>query len=79
LYYLQFHFSIGSSRQIVLKNRDAVKDLQVGMLIAVDLAEPFPRIEKVQSIPPNATMETQVLVYWPEQERHPTNQNGQGF
>ena len=44
---------IGSSHTTVVQNRDVVKDLQKGMLVATDMGEHFPQIGTVQAIPPN--------------------------
>ncbi len=65
-----FQIYIGSSRATVVQNRDVVKELQVGMLVATD-GIAFPRVGTVQVIPPNPDAASQVTVQRMEQERAP--------
>ncbi len=61
---------IGPSRRTVVQNRDVTKELQVGMLVAVQEAA-FVQIGTVQAIPPDPHNDTLVTVHWMEQERAP--------
>lgn len=59
---------IGSSRS-VHRNRDVLKDLEVGMLVAAEAQQGhFPRIGRVLSIPPEPTMDTPLSIDWMVQE-----------
>ena len=59
---------IGPSRATVLQNRDVVKELQVGMLVAVS-GQVFPKIGKVVHIPPNPGQDADITTHWLVQER----------
>ena len=60
---------IGPSRTRVIENQDVIRDLAVGMLVAVG-GESFPRIGKVAAIPPgNLSLDSSVEVAWFQQER----------
>ncbi len=65
-----FQIYTGSSHTTVIQNRDMVKELQVGMLVATH-GVAFPRIGMVQAIPPNATETSQLSIQWMEHERAP--------
>ena len=54
----------------MVQNRDIVKDLKVGMLVAVSSGS-FPDIGKVLSISPNPNLDSDVSVHWMTQERAP--------
>ena len=66
---LQVH--IGSSRTTVVQNRDVVKELQKGMLVATDMGEDFPQIGTVQAIPPNPDATSEIAIELMQQERAP--------
>ncbi len=68
--YFSFQIYIGSSRTTVVQNRDVLKELQVGMLVATE-GVAFPQVGKVQVIPPNSGAATPITVQWMEQERAP--------
>ena len=61
---------IGPSRSTVIQNRDVVKELEVGTLIAAP-GNNFPKVGKVLSIPPNPTIESIIKIQWMGQERAP--------
>ena len=61
---------IGPSRTSVHHNQDVVKELQPGMLIAIE-ENSFPRLGKVIQIPTNRTMESSIEVEWLIQETAP--------
>jgi len=54
----------------VTKNRDVVKELQVGMLVATAGATTA-RVGTVKDIAPNPSYELQITIHWMEQERAP--------
>ena len=66
---LQVH--IGSSRTTVVQNRDVVKELQKGMVVATDMGEDFPLIGTVQAIPPNPDATSEIAIELMQQERPP--------
>lgn len=64
------YYLVGPSRTTVVQNRDVVKDLQVGMLIAI-AGDNFPKIGTVQPIPPNPSIDSEISIHWMTQERAP--------
>ena len=54
----------------MVQNRDVVKELCIGMLVATSGAT-FPNIGTVKAIPPNPCMDSTIHVHWMEQERAP--------
>ena len=62
--------AIGTSRTTVTKNRDVVKELKVGMLVAT-IGTTIARIGTIKAIPPNPCYESQLTIHWMEQERAP--------
>ena len=67
---LSFQIYIGTSRTTVTKNRDVVKELKVGMLVAT-IGTTIARIGTIKAIPPNPCYESQLTIHWMEQERAP--------
>lgn len=68
LYTAFLQLYIGTSRSTVIQNRDVIKELKKGMLIAV-VHDNFPRVAKVEVIP--GCSKLPVTVQWLEQERNP--------
>jgi hypothetical protein len=62
---------IGQSRNTVLQNRDIVKELRIGMLIAVTGKDRMPKVGRVHAIPPNFTYDSSIPIQWMIQERAP--------
>ena len=63
---------IGPSRASVIGNRDVVKELKTGMLVAITREENcMPEVGKVHSIPPNATINSTIVIHRMGQERAP--------
>jgi len=54
----------------VVHNRDVMKELQVGMLVAVQ-GSTFVQVGTVQAIPAHPNSDSKVTVHWMEQERAP--------
>ena len=54
----------------MIQNRDIVKELQVGMLVAID-DNSFPKVGKVAAIPPNHSLDSSISIQWLVQERAP--------
>ncbi len=52
----------------MVHNRDVVRELEVGMLVATGEGA-FPRIGTVEAIPPNPSLESPLTVHWMEQEK----------
>ena len=63
-------YNVGPSRSSVLQNRDVVKELRVGALIAIAGIN-FPKVGEVLSIPPNPSLDSDIDVQWMNQERAP--------
>ena len=59
---------IGPSRSSVIENRDMVKELRAGMLIAI-ATDNFPKVGEVTAIPPNVSLDSSITVKWMVQER----------
>ena len=54
------------------KNRDILKELKVGMTIAVEAEErKFPRLGTIRSLPSDLSLTTELEVHWMVQERSP--------
>ena len=69
--FVLFQIYIGPARA-VRENRDVVKEIKTGMLMAVDGGKGFvPRVGTVKAIPPNANAESQFSVHLMEPERAP--------
>ena len=67
LFFLQIF--IGPSRQTVVQNQDVVRDLQVGMMVAIETeGASFPDVGRVIAINSSA-QDTPVQVQWFDQER----------
>ena len=62
---------IGTSRSTVVQNQDIVKQLRIGMLIAIKSIECFPKIGKVVALPPNLSLTSDISVHWMIQEQAP--------
>ena len=56
--FLQIYIGPRRGKKNVLENRDILKELKVGMLVAVQSKYEIPRIGEVTQIPPNPTMES---------------------
>ena len=56
---------IGTSRSTVVQNQDIVKQLRVGMLIAIKSSG------KVVALPPNLSLTSDISVHWMIQEQAP--------
>ena len=54
----------------MVHNRDVMKELQVGMLVAVQ-GSTFVQVGTVQAIPADPNSDIKVTVHWMEQERAP--------
>ena len=54
----------------MIQNRDVVKELQVGMLVAV-VGPTFSRVGTVQSIPSKPCYGSKLAILWLEQEKAP--------
>ncbi len=59
---------IGQSRTTVIQNRDTVKELRIGMLIAT-AGENVAKVGRVHAIPPNPMLDTTITIHWFNQER----------
>ena len=51
---------------MILQNQDVLKDLQVGMLVAVK-GQSYLQVGTLLEVPLNATMETSISVQWMKQ------------
>lgn len=67
LLYHRYNY-VGTSRSTVIQNQDVVKELQVGMLIAI-AGNNFPKVGKVMAIPPNPSLDSNISIEWMVQER----------
>jgi hypothetical protein len=52
-----------------LENRDILKELKVGMLVALQSKAEIPKIGEVSHIPPNPTPKSKIAIILYEQER----------
>ena len=61
---------MGPSRKTVVQNRDIIKELKVGMLIAIADSD-IARVGKVLAIPSNISLDSNITIQWMVQERAP--------
>ena len=61
---------MGPSRKTVIQNRDIIKELKVGMLIAI-ADSVIARVGKVLAIPSNISLDSNITIQWMVQERAP--------
>ena len=61
---------MGPSRKTVIQNRDIIKELKVGMLIAIAESD-ITRVGKVLAIPSNISLDSNITIQWMVQERAP--------
>lgn len=66
--FLQIYIGPRRGKRNVLENRDIVKELKVGMLVAVQGKSEIPTIGEVTHIPPNPSKENEVSLIVSEQE-----------
>ena len=67
---------MGPSRKTVIQNRDIIKELKVGMLIAIAESD-IARVGKVLAIPSNISLDSNITIQWMVQERAPHKPKGQ--
>ena len=72
MYCFQIYIGNRRGKTAVLKNRDILKDLRLGMLVALESKEEIPYIGEVTLIPPNPALESEVklLLYQQEKASH---------
>ena len=68
---------MGPSRKTMIQNRDIIKELKVGMLIAIAESD-IARVGKVLAIPSNISLDSNITIQWMVQERAP-HKNGKDF
>ena len=76
---VQLQLYIGPSRSTVVQNRDVVKELDTGMLVATAGPDNFPRVGRVECIPPNPVQDTEITIQWMTQERAPRKPKWQRY
>ena len=59
---------IGSSRATVHQNQDVLKELEVGMMVAMKV-DNFPKLGRVTGVPTNATLQSTIDVIWYRQQK----------
>ena len=69
---------MGPSRKTVIQNRDIIKELKVGMLIAIADSD-IARVGKVLAIPSNISLDSNITIQWMVQERAPHKPKWQRF
>ena len=69
---------MGPSRKTVIQNRDIIKELKVGMLIAIADSD-IARVGKVLAIPSNISLDSNITIQWMVQERVPHKPKWQRF
>ena len=76
IFYNAFFFSsynIGNLRgkTHVLENRDILKDIRIGMLVALQSKSEVPKVGEVLFLPPNPTLDCTISITLYEQEKAP--------
>ena len=69
---------MGPSTKTVIQNRDIIKELKVGMLIAIADSD-IARVGKVLAIPSNISLDSNITIQWMVQERAPHKPKWQRF